>query len=175
MEGTGAAKIVSRLFANVEDKCYVANLVTDDDSSVRKILTHSYRELVDALKMTEAEWPRFVNGRKRPDNGLLPLLHAIIKFLADKGHRVRGYASFLFVESVKSILNGCGCTKKVDAERFEAKRRLSWTLRLHSCFGRKSSRQPYWPYLNTILTTTLFVGVGASRGMEQQKRLEKLV
>jgi hypothetical protein len=131
MEATGAARIVSRLFANVQNKCYVANLVTDDDSSVRKILTHSYQELVEALQMTDAEWPRYSNGRKRPDNGLLPLLHAIIKFLADKGHRVRGYTSFLFAESVKSISNGCGCTK-VDAERM--KRRLSWTLRLH-CFG----------------------------------------
>jgi hypothetical protein len=132
MEATGMAKIVSRLFANVEDKCYVANLVTDDGSSVRNILTHSYRDLVAALKMTDAEWPRYVNGQKRPDNGLLPLLHAIIKFLADKGHRVRGFTSFLFAESVKSIsANGCGCTK-VDAERM--KRRLSWTLHLH-CFG----------------------------------------
>jgi hypothetical protein len=131
MEATGAARIVSRLFQNVDDKCYVANLVTDDDSSVQKILTHSYRELVDALRMSDAAWPRFANGRKRPDNGLLPLLHAIVKFLADKGHRVRGYTSFLFAESVKSISNGCGCTK-VDAERM--KRRLSWTLRLH-CFG----------------------------------------
>jgi hypothetical protein len=123
--------IVSQLFANIEDKCYVAKLVTDDDSSVRKFLTHSYRELVAALKMTDAEWPRYVIGGKLPDNGLLPLLHAIIKFLADKGHRVRGYTSFLFAESVKSISNGCGCTK-VDAERM--KRRLSWTIRLH-CFG----------------------------------------
>jgi hypothetical protein len=131
MEATGAARIVSRLFQNVDDKCYVANLVTDDDSSVRKILTHSYRELVGALRMSDAEWPRFANGRKRPDNGLLPLLHVIVKFLADKGHRVRGYTSFIFAESVKSISNGCSCTK-VDAERM--KRRLSWTLHLN-CFG----------------------------------------
>jgi hypothetical protein len=109
----------------MEDKCYVANLVTDDNSSVRKMLTHSYRELLEAFKITEAEWPRYVNGRNMSDNGLLPLLHAISKFLADKGHRVRGYTRFVFAELVKSISNGCGCTK-VDAERM--KRRLSWTL-----------------------------------------------
>jgi hypothetical protein len=131
MEAMGAATIVSRLFANIVEKSYVANLVTDDDSSVCKILTHSYRELVDALKMTEAEWLWYVNGKKKPDNGLLHILHAIINLLADKGHRVRGYSSYIFAESVKPLVNSCGCTK-VDAERM--KRRLSWTLRLH-CFG----------------------------------------
>jgi hypothetical protein len=55
MESTGAAKTVSILFANIEDKCYVANLMMDDDSSVRKILTHSYQELLEAFKITEAE------------------------------------------------------------------------------------------------------------------------
>ena len=103
MEATGAARIVSRLFRNEEVKCFVAMLVTDDDSSVRKILEHSYRELIDAGKMMEADWPRYKNGtgQKKPDNGLLPILHAIILFLADKGHRVRGYASKLFAEANK--------------------------------------------------------------------------
>ena len=62
MEATGAARIVSRLFRNEEVKCFVAMLVTDDDSSVRKILEHSYRELIDAGKMMEADWPRYKNG-----------------------------------------------------------------------------------------------------------------
>jgi hypothetical protein len=120
------------LFENEENKCYVANLVTDDDSSVRKILTHSYRKQLAASVITDADWPRYANGKKKPDNGLLSLLHAIIRFLADKGYRVRGYSRFLFAEAIKSIANGCGCTK-VDAERI--KRRLSWTLRLHCLFG----------------------------------------
>jgi hypothetical protein len=131
MEASGAAKIVNRLFQNEEHKCYVASLVTDDDSSVRKILTHSYRDQVEASAMTDAEWPRYANGKKKPDNGMLPLLHPEICFLADKGHRVRGYSRFIFAEAIKSIAKGCGCTK-IDAERM--KRRLSWTLRLH-CFG----------------------------------------
>jgi hypothetical protein len=137
MEASRAAKIVSKLFANVDDKCYVANLVTDDDSSVCKVLTHSYREQLDALRITDAEWPRYKNGKRHPDNGSLPLLHAIIRFLADKGHRVCGYSRFLFAEAIKLIANGCGCTK-VDAERM--KRRLSWTLRLH-CFGTNEEFQ----------------------------------
>jgi hypothetical protein len=122
MEASGAANILSKLFANVNDKYYVTNLVTDDDSSVRKIETHSYREQLDALRITDAEWPRYKNGKRDPNNN---------PFLADKGHRVRGYSRFLFAEAIKSIVNGCGCTK-IDTERI--KRQLSWTLQLH-CFG----------------------------------------
>jgi hypothetical protein len=129
MEAAGAARIVCRLFANENDKCYIAHLVTDDDSSVRKILTHSYQELIDKLQATIDDWPRYANGAKKPDNGLLPILHAAIAFLADKGHRNRGYSRVIFAEAMKSKKDGCGCTK-LDAERM--KRRMSWTLRLHS-------------------------------------------
>jgi hypothetical protein len=133
MEATGAARIVSRLFQSEDVQCFVEKLVTDDDSSVRKILTHSYRELIEAGEMLEADWPRYKNGTgaKKPDNGLLPILHAIIILLADKGHRVRGYSSKLFAEAYKSKKMGCGMSK-LDAERM--KRRLSWTLKLH-CGG----------------------------------------
>jgi hypothetical protein len=129
MEAAGAAKIVCRMFANEEDKCCISHLVTDDDSSVRKILTHSYQEMIEATLITINDWPRYSNGQKKPDNGLLPLDHQPITFLADKGHRTRGYARVLFAEAAKSKKNGCGCTK-LDAERM--KRRMSWTLRLHS-------------------------------------------
>jgi hypothetical protein len=46
MEAAGKAKIVCQLFVNDEDKCYISHLVTDDDLSVRKILTHSYQDLI---------------------------------------------------------------------------------------------------------------------------------
>jgi hypothetical protein len=65
MEAAGAAKIVKRLFENEENKCYVANLVTDDDSSVRKIVTHSYREQLAASVITDADWPRYTPTGKR--------------------------------------------------------------------------------------------------------------
>ena len=43
MEASEAAKITCRLFLNPKENCYIANLVTtDDDTSVFKILTHSY-------------------------------------------------------------------------------------------------------------------------------------
>jgi hypothetical protein len=128
MEAAGAAKIVKRLFANETERGYVARLVTDDDSLVRNILTRSYCELLRADRINEIDCPRYANGQKKPDNGLLPLLHPVMQFLADKGHHVRGYSRVLFVEVYKSKKEGCGCTK-MDAERM--KRRLSWTLRLH--------------------------------------------
>ena len=129
MEAAGAAKIVCRLFLSEKENCYVSNLVTDDDSSVRKILTHSYGAKILAAQWNTADWPRYANGQKKPDNGRLPIGHKEIKFLADKGHRTRGYARVIFLEASKSKKDGCGCTK-MDAERM--KRRMSWTLRLHS-------------------------------------------
>ena len=66
---------------------------------------------------------------KKSDNGLLPILHSAITFLADKGHCTRGYTRVIFAEAAKSKKDGCGCTK-MDAERM--KRQMSWTLRLHS-------------------------------------------
>jgi hypothetical protein len=55
--------------------------------------------------MTKAQGPRYKDGKgaKKPDNGLLPILHPIIVFSAVKGHRVRGYASKLFAEANKKI------------------------------------------------------------------------
>jgi hypothetical protein len=82
-----------------------------------------------ADRIDEIDCPRYANGQKKPDNGILPLLHPVMQFLADKGHRVRGYSRVLFVEVYKSKKEGRGCTK-MDAERM--KRRLSWTLHLHS-------------------------------------------
>jgi hypothetical protein len=72
MEAAGAVKTVKRLFANEKERCYIARLVTDDDSSVRKFLTHSYCELLRAEQFTEINCPHYVNGQKKPDNGLPP-------------------------------------------------------------------------------------------------------
>jgi hypothetical protein len=135
MEACGQARICTDIYSDEELWAYIATLITDDDASVRKILTHSFKALVEAGLMAEEDWPRYGSqegrGKKKPDNGLLHILHAAITFLADKGHRVRGYASPIFAEANKSKKNGCGVTK-ADAERI--KRRLSWTLRLH-CGG----------------------------------------
>jgi hypothetical protein len=70
--GGGGAKIVKKLFANEREMCYIARLVTDDDSSIRNVLTHSYRELLRAERSTKIDCPRYANGQKKPDNGLPP-------------------------------------------------------------------------------------------------------
>jgi hypothetical protein len=52
-------------------KVYVAEYVSNNDSSCRRILTHSFSNLIAAGKLTYVEWPRYKNGRKKPNNGLL--------------------------------------------------------------------------------------------------------
>jgi hypothetical protein len=52
--------------------------------------------------MAASDWPRYgknETGGKKPDVGLLPLLHAEIGFLADKGHRNRNYSGKNFGEA----------------------------------------------------------------------------
>jgi hypothetical protein len=100
--------------------------------------------LIDSLQWTVDDWPRYANGKKKPDNGLLPILHAIIKFLADRGHCRRGHIRVYFAEAGKSKKDGCGCTK-TDAERM--KRRMSWTLRLH-CGG---TYEEFWTAVLAVL------------------------
>jgi hypothetical protein len=131
MEAAGAAKTANILHGDAINKCCAGRLITDNDLSVRKILTHLHKEQLETL---EIPWPRHQGkngkmGKKKPDNGHLPLLHAMTELLADKGHRVHGHARFLFLEAAKSIANGCGLTK-MDAERM--KRQFNSTQRLHS-------------------------------------------
>jgi hypothetical protein len=127
-EAAVPARIVCRLFLNKNDKCHIAHLVTNNDSSVRKTLTHLCQELIDKLQATTCNWPKHANSAKKTDKGLLPILHAAIAFLADKDHRNRGHCRVIFAEAMKSKKDGCGCTK-TDAKRM--KRLMSWMLPLH--------------------------------------------
>ena len=127
MEATGAARLVKRLFE--EGNVYVGEYVSDDDSSSRAILTHSTADLIEAGTLSEEDWPRYLNGGKKPDNGQLPINHPEISFLADKGHRVRGYANKYFALAAAKKSENLGVTK-IDAERM--KRRTSWTLRMRT-------------------------------------------
>jgi hypothetical protein len=51
-----------------------------------KLFDSLFPRTFNSKKIMEAKWPRYTSGLKKPDNGLLPLLHQIITFLADKGH-----------------------------------------------------------------------------------------
>jgi hypothetical protein len=128
MEAEGAARTARRMFETYE--VFIEEYVSDDDSSCRKILTHSFWDLIFEGWLTEALWPRTKSGRKKPNSGLLPVDHPQIVFLVDKGHRVRSFARKHFAlanEKTKDLKLGC---TTVDAERM--KRRLSWTLRLRT-------------------------------------------
>jgi hypothetical protein len=37
--------------------------------------SHSYQEMIEAMVSTIDDWPRYSNGKKKPNNGLLPLEH----------------------------------------------------------------------------------------------------
>jgi hypothetical protein len=110
---------------------FIKEYASDDDSSCRKILTHSFLDLILAFRLTQILWPRFNSGCKKLNSGLLPVgEHPNIVFLADKGHTVRSFARKKF-----TLANGktkelkLGCTS-VDAERIKG--RLSWALRLRT-------------------------------------------
>jgi hypothetical protein len=64
---------------------------------------------------------------KKPYNGQLPINHQKIKFLADKGHRIRGYAKKFFPLAALYEEKNIGC-KKLDAAWM--KRYTSWELRI---------------------------------------------
>jgi hypothetical protein len=84
MEAIGICKIVLQLYHSGD--CVVLEYVSDD-SSTKNVLRHSYADelekgLIDNL-------PRYENGKKNNDTGLLPIGHPAIKWLADRNHHIR--------------------------------------------------------------------------------------
>jgi hypothetical protein len=92
MEAIGSSRIVLRLFESGD--CVVVEYVSDDDSSTKKILRHSYADQLE--KGIIDEYPRYENGKKKTDNGCLPIGHPTITWLADRNHRIRQVASKIF-------------------------------------------------------------------------------
>ena len=92
MEAHGAKLFVLKMFN--EFNCFVRELVADDDSSIRRILKHSFKDLF-AMGLIE-DVPHYDNGKKKPDNGELPANHISIHFFTDKNHRVRAVAKEIF-------------------------------------------------------------------------------
>jgi hypothetical protein len=70
---------------------FVLEYVSDDDSSTKKVLRHRY---ADQLEMGIIDnYPRYANGKKKNDNGLLPIGgHLAIRWLADRNHIIWGVA-----------------------------------------------------------------------------------
>jgi hypothetical protein len=98
MEAVGSARIVKHVCSFGD--CYVNEYVGNDDSSTNKVMQHVYADMLRVGKIDE--WPRYASkddkkkGAKKPDNGLLPISHPEITWLADKNHRIRQVAKKCF-------------------------------------------------------------------------------
>ena len=65
----------------------IGTIVSDDDTTMKAQLKHSYKQLIAANKMTNESWPRNKSKQKKADNGRLPLEITPPKFQADPNHR----------------------------------------------------------------------------------------
>jgi hypothetical protein len=61
MEAVGMARIVDNLFSNY--LCYIYEHVGDDDSSMKKVLRHSWQDQVDVGVLLKV--PYYKNGEKK--------------------------------------------------------------------------------------------------------------
>lgn len=89
MEAVCSGRLTAQPF--IAGKVVIGEHLGNDGSSSQMVMRHSFQDLIDAGKMESAAWPQYKGKgkRKKPDNGLLPVLHPHIVFKADKGHRVR--------------------------------------------------------------------------------------
>jgi len=109
MEPLAAVAHCKNLAASADPhlQCYVAQLVTDDDSTTRANTKHSFKAVADRdypgwTQKRNTAWPFKVNDdtNKRtylPDHGLLPLwVPSINKYLCDISHRVKVIGSAVY-------------------------------------------------------------------------------
>jgi hypothetical protein len=119
MEALGSSKIINTICERGD--CFVSEYVGGDDSSSKKVVRHSYADLLREGKLDE--WPRYKGadtkkGPKKPDTGLLPISHPEITFLVDRNHRIRQIAKqifFLYRQKKKD----CVGNPQHDAERLK--------------------------------------------------------
>jgi hypothetical protein len=93
MEADGVERRVKELWNDVTYDSYVAQFISDDDSTMQARLKWPYAEALEAGLIPK--WPTYVNRNgketKKKCAGTLPLSHPAITNLADKNHRIRGY------------------------------------------------------------------------------------
>ena len=98
MEAKGTLALVEGIHDS-GNNCFVETAVTDDDTSIRGILKHSYAELLDAgvFESKKADWPRNERGTYLKDYGKIPLgMPQVENFLADKAHRKKSLGTGLY-------------------------------------------------------------------------------
>jgi hypothetical protein len=97
MEALGSSKIITGICERGD--CFVSEYVGDNDSSTKKVMKHSYADLLQDGKLNE--WPRYEGtktkkGPKKAGTGLLPISHPKIIWLADRSHRIHQIAKQIF-------------------------------------------------------------------------------
>ncbi len=87
MECEAIFQIVKESFYDHGYTCKI--IVSDDDSTMKSNLKHSFAEKVEKGVMKIDEWPRTKRNKLKSDNGRLPLDIPEPRFLADFNHRVK--------------------------------------------------------------------------------------
>ena len=90
MESQGALEMTRRIWNKLSAKSYLCEIVIDDDTTTKKLLTKSISELL--LAGIIDEWPKTTHTkvpRKIRDTGKLPIDHPDITWLSDINHRMR--------------------------------------------------------------------------------------
>jgi hypothetical protein len=124
---------VQQLFA--DGTVYIGEYISDDDSLLPAVLSHSYQDLIEAGLIPKQDWLKYKNGassQRKPNNGQLPINHPVIPFKANKRHWVRGYSikNFTLANSPKS--KNFGVT---EADTKRMKSRTLQTLRIRTDGG----------------------------------------
>jgi hypothetical protein len=120
MEAVGSARIVNRVCTYGD--CFVSEYIGYDNLSTKKVMQHSYADMLRDGNIVE--WPRYASkdekkkGAKKPDNGLLPITHPEITWLANKNHRIRQVAKKIF--GLCSKKKGDCIGNNHDAERIKS-------------------------------------------------------
>jgi hypothetical protein len=129
MEANGVERRVKELWKDVTYDAYVAQFISDDDSTMQARLKWPCAAALGAGLISK--WPTYVNRNgketKKKCAGTLPLSHPAISNLADKNHRIRGYGSKMFGLAVAAKSEST--MKKPDARRLQ--RNLSYAVHMN--------------------------------------------
>ena len=87
METEAIYQMVQDAYYNKGSTCSV--IVSDDNSTIKSNLKHSFKQKVEEGLMSMEQWPKTKQNRPRQDNGRLPLKIPEPRFLADFNHRVK--------------------------------------------------------------------------------------
>jgi hypothetical protein len=122
MEGQGAADTAAQLLSK---GCYLTEVVTDDDSTQRSILSRRIADLVE-VKILPC-YPTTPAGNAVTCHGVLPVANGSVRHLACRNHRIRTMKGRLY-DLVRMPVSRSICEKS-DAERIS--RNLAFALYMH--------------------------------------------